>query len=183
MSPIRRQLQPREKVILAVTVLVIVGVGAWFGVLEGYIERYQDVNDRLDRARRELRDQSKVLEQAEETDTAYQGLDRAVSRPSEGKRPDRAFTEDMEKLFKSLKLPKPDLGTVASNEIPDVAGFSFVVLPVRNVSGNLGTITELLKEFAERDLIILSLKIENLSRRGLMMTVSLAKVIRTEDLQ
>lgn len=176
----------REKTILAITMALMLGVGVWYGFLEGFISDYQVVTLELDDMRVKLAKQRRTLSRAERIEKDFEKIAQSLPTSGTGRRPDKVFSEEMEALFRSLRLPVPEFGKNKVEEIPDVDGFSFLVLPINRIRGDLDTIAELLKSFSERNLVLRTLEIKSVGpplKRYLEMNAELAQVVRTEDMK
>ena len=175
----------RERTIVYVTVATVVGVVVYFGYLDGFIDRYQTVSANLAAQTESLRQQESVLKEGPKVDAEFAAIEGSLPKPQEaGKDSAMVFSEQMEDLFKNLGLPTPDFGNSRKADIPNVKGFSYQILPILRVQGNLATLTNLLKSLAQRNLKIWSLKIHvtgSPQDRLLEFNVEPAQVIRNDQ--
>lgn len=179
-------LTTREKVILAVTVTLLLGAALHYTFLEGFFTRFNAVKMDLENARIKLEKQQRTLEGSEQINTRFEAIEQTISMPEDGRDPAKQFSEDMEAMFRKLRLPTPNFGRNKVLEIEEVDGFSYLVLPIQRIQGDLATITELLKRFAERNLLILSLEIQTVGpplSRYLEMDVELAQIVSSDTLE
>lgn len=172
----------RERTIVFITIALVVGVAAYFGYLEGFIDRYQTVSAELAAQTERLERQNSILNEGDTVDGEFAEIEGTLPKTREGKSPDMIFSEQMEDLFRNLGLPTPDFGK--STNIPDVEGFSYQGILIQRVRGDMGTLTKLLKSLAQQNLKIRTLRIRLLGaprERYLEFDIEPAQLIR-EDL-
>jgi hypothetical protein len=172
----------RERTIVFITIALVVGVAAYFGYLEGFIDRYQTVSAELAAQTERLERQKSILNEGDKVDREFGEIEGTLPKAREGKTPEMIFSEQMEDLFRNLGLPTPDFGK--STSIPDVEGFSYQGILIQRVPGDMGTLTKLLKSLAQRKLKIrtLTIRLSGVPReRYLEFNIEPAQLIR-EDL-
>jgi len=172
----------RERTIVFITIALVVGVAAYLGYLEGFIDRYQTVSAELAAQTERLERQKSILNEGDKVDREFAEIEGTLPKTREGKDPGMIFSEQMEDLFRNLGLPTPDFRT--STRIPDVEGFSYQGILIQRVRGDMGTLTKLLKSLAQQNLKIRTLKIQLLGaarERYLEFDIEPAQLIR-EDL-
>jgi hypothetical protein len=172
----------RERTIVFITIALVVGVAAYLGYLEGFIDRYQTVSAELAAQTERLERQKSILNEGDKVDREFGEIEGTLPKTREGKSPDMIFSEQMEDLFRNLGLPTPDFGK--STSIPDVEGFSYQGILIQRVRGDMGTLTKLLKSLAQQNLKIRTLRIRLLGaprERYLEFDIEPAQLIR-EDL-
>lgn len=173
----------RERTIVFVTIALVVGAAAYFGYLEGFIDRYQTVSADLAAETERLERQKSILNEGDKVDREFAEIEGTLPKLREGKTPEMIFSEQMENLFRNLGLPTPDFGK--STSVPEVEGFSYQGILIQRVRGDMATLTKLLKSLAQRNLKIRTLRIRLLGaarERYLEFDVEPAQLIR-EDLK
>ena len=178
-----QNLSTREKAIMSVMAAMLVALGAYYGLLTGFVEEYQGVSRNLETARSEYEMQQKLLRTEARVNREYDEIARSLPKAMEGKTPEAAFTEDVAAMCRELGITLPNINPhkVAP---ADVEGYSYLILPISGINGDLGQITRILKRFSERNLLITDLNIRSASLRKTAMpvSVSVAQIVRTEDL-
>jgi len=173
----------RERTIVFTTIALVVGVAAYFGYLEGFIDRYQTVSADLAAQTERLERQNSILNEGDKVDRDFAKIEDTLPKAREGKSPDMIFSEQMEDLFRNLGLPTPDFGK--STSVPEVEGFSYQGILIQRVRGDMATLTKLLKTLAQQNLKIRTLRIRLSGaprERYLEFDIEPAQLIR-EDLK
>jgi len=180
-----RTLTLREKIILIVFIVMLIGPGIYYGLLRGFLEKYQSVSDDLDLMRQTLSKQQALLSRGQKIDHAFDEIKDSLPKIETGRGPEMVFTEDIANLCKKLEISLPAIDPHKVEKIPDVPGYAYLILPLSRILGEQKTITRVLNGFYERKLIVRTLKIETAgSRRGKRLTMSgdVAQILRIEDL-
>ncbi|MFP4379270.1 MAG: hypothetical protein ACLFUS_02110 [Candidatus Sumerlaeia bacterium] len=176
----------REQTIFYITMIMGVAAIVYFAYLKSFIADYQQISSELKIARNKMQAQTLALKKGDRVDERFMRLAGSLPRPHAGRPPEVVLSEEMENMFRSLRLRTSEFGRTRIEEIPDVDGFAYLILPIQRVEGNLNTITVLLKSLANRNLIVHELRLDKtVGRLGddtITMDVDVAQVIQTESL-
>jgi hypothetical protein len=184
-----RNMTSREKTILIATAAVAIGALLYNFFLVGFLDRLDAVNSNLKVAEDEFALMRNELQAGKRVDEQYAKLAAALPKREPGRRPEMVFTEEIAKLCSELNIsPAPTIKPHKIAEIPDVPGFSYLILPIEGIQGDVKTITDVLAGFYQRSFIILEMHIASLSSESsntgqLTMSMQVAQIVRTEEVQ
>lgn len=182
----KRQLNPREKIILVTTVALFAIVVLYNTFLRGFIEEYRSASGTLTELRQEYLNSQQLLTSAEKVDRDYEAIAASLSRPQSGKTADMLFTEEMAALFRRMNIPTPTIRPATSEPVPGIPGFSYLILNVEGISGDLAKISAILMEFHKQGVLIQKINIKappvGNDEGNLAVNVELAQIVRSEEL-
>jgi hypothetical protein len=178
------RMSARERVIFFTTVAASLIAGLYLAYFQGFLENYGRVSRELEDSRRQLEAQRKIIEKGSGVDQRFALIGGVLPQPTEGRRPEAVFSEDLESMFRTLGFRTPEFGRSKLANIPEMTGFAYLILPIERVRGTLNEITVILKSFANRNLVVQNLSIKKtvgkLDDTTLAMSVDVAQFIQTE---
>jgi hypothetical protein len=178
-----RNMNPRERIMGGVVLALLVCAGVYYGFLLDFVEDFQVVSRDLEKARQDYESLRKLLQTGPRIDRQYEAIAASLPKAEEGKKPEVAFNEEIAAMFRDMGLGRPSID-VEETPPAEVEGFSYLILPIKDIRGDLAQVTRILRSFHERGFLIRELNIESEKGRtfGLPMRVSVAQIVRTEDL-
>jgi len=181
--PLLRNMNPREKIMGGVILALLACAGLYYGFLLDFVDDFQVVSRDLEKARKDYESQRKLLQTGPRIDRQYEAIAASLPKGEEGKKPEVAFNEEIAAMFRDMGLGRPSID-VEETPPAGVEGFSYLILPIKGIKGDLAQVTKTLKSFHERGFLIRELNIQNGTTRdpSLPMRVSVAQIVRTRDL-
>lgn len=178
-----RTLTTREKVILALTVLTAVGCGVYYGFLEGFVEDYTTTRDDIVLAKEQLRAQRATLKLGPKIDAPYQEVKDSVLQPKPGKNLQSLLIEELNQICGG----KASISTHEVAPVPDAKEFAYMTVRIDRLGGKLKYLTNILKQFHDRNLLLQKLHLRRGSGRAvsnpeLSLDITLAQLVRVEHL-
>ena len=176
-------LNARELKILYLTVAVAVGALLWnYGVRPIY-ENYQLLTARLAEERATFEKNRDILSRTRQIEQDYRQVE-ATFPQQDDRNPEDAFSEDVDAAAEEI-LPgkRRVVEPVKSEEIKGVEGYEFLTLTL-GVTGDLESISRLLKGFDQKGFLIKSLSLTHsrgIDEPDLKLDVTLARVVKIEE--
>ncbi|MBN1868658.1 hypothetical protein JW916_15360 [Candidatus Sumerlaeota bacterium] len=181
-----KNMTPRERVILAITVCVGLGTLLYLGLLEGMIQKYGEISENLATAHSLYEAQKELLKEGERVDREYEEFYAMIPSGREGKRPERVFTEEIQNLCSSREIPLPVVGQKKTLKIDGAPGFSYLILPIPSpgISAPLPRLYDLLADLQSRGFMIRSLQIDATGQdESAQMSLDVAQIVRDEEIE
>lgn len=179
------KLSARELRILIVTAILVGGSVTYLFAIEPLLNRYTDLQERLDRERDRFEQNVEILHTALEIEKDYRAVEAQFPQDSDDISPRAAFSEDVDSA-RQMILPGERswyIEPVKSEPIPGADGYEFLTLAM-STTGELDQIARLLKGFDQRGFLIRSLTLSQ--NRGvdspeLRLDLTLARIVKIED--
>lgn len=121
------------------------------------------------------------LSKGESIQKLYKEIEDQFPAAQKGQKPDHAFSEDIDRLCKSLGFLYPTIDPPTRENIEDVEEYQFITLNVRT-SGDLAAVSKLLKGFADKKLIIKEINLKSAIDNNTVHTmVKVARIAKAEQ--
>lgn len=171
----------REKIILVITILIALFAIVYYAYLKNYIAEYrqttQDIVDEIE----ERKMQEAILQGQARIERQFNEIRSSVAIRKDDKSPQAAFIEDIAGFVTSTT-------TISPHWVETVAGapeYAYLVISISGLRGPYSEITEILKGFNQRQLLIRHLRIQRFrpdSDPSLTLSANLAQLVRVSDL-
>jgi hypothetical protein len=177
-------LSKRELRILWITIAVGGGTLLWaYGIVPLY-DRYKTVSEELTKEEQTFVKNKDKLNRATKIQADYQRIEAQFPKDVPGKRPDHAFSEDVDAAAEAI-LPgeKRTIEPVQTEEIKDVTGYEFLTLAM-GITGELDKIAQLLKGFDQKGFLIKSISLyhtKGVTNPELKLDITLARIVKVEQ--
>ncbi len=178
-----RPMTVREKAILTVTTVLIIGLGVYYGFLGDFVLDYQTTTDQITRAEKNRNIQLGLLKKGDFIDAEYRKIEDTLPKPQPGKTPQALFTSE---IVKFCGAPTPSLDPHTVEPVFEAEEFAYLVINVSRLEGDLNRIIKVLKAIHDRNLLVVDLNIDPtkpVANPTLRLSVKIAQLVRVADLE
>jgi len=175
-----KQHSKREKTLLSLTIVIaLVGILLQTGAID-YIQNLTTSSGQLDNELATYRKNQEQLSRREFIEKQYKEIEDQFPALEKGQKPEHVFSEDIDRLCKTLGFNYPVIEPPDREDIENVDEYQFITLQVRT-SGNLDSIAKLLKGFAEKKLIIKEITLRStLDSDVIHAVIKLARIAKVD---
>lgn len=157
-----RIITAREKFIIFLTVVAVLGAVVWYGFLESYIENWKTVTAAIETTQKTLAAQAKLMAKGNAIDADYKVFESTLPKPQENKKPQSLFDREITNFCGSAV-------SLATHDVLPVEGaldYAYICVDISRLRGDLPTIAKVLREVHKRNLRVQTLEISPLSHRA-----------------
>jgi len=173
----------REKAIVTLTGIVILGSVVYQAFLADFIEEYNTTVEAIATAEEDLADYRETHDEGEKVDAEYEEFGQSVLQRQGAKSVGASFTEELNDIFGrtvSLQRPMPEA-------IPGATDFAFLEIDAKGVRAPLKDLADILREFYKRNILVQSLTIDLTGQvtkdPQLDFEATVARIVRSDDLE
>jgi hypothetical protein len=179
-------LNKRERKILGVTILVVLGTALWTQGISPLYDRYLQLQGNLDTEQALFNKNSMILQDANKIEQGYKRIEAQFPKEEPGKSAEHAFSEDVDAAAESI-LPgeRRNIEPVQHEEIKDVTEYEFLTLAM-SITGELPNIAQMLKGFDQQGFLIKTIVLthsKGVDTPDLQLNITLARIVKIEENQ
>jgi hypothetical protein len=180
----KRNMTGREKAIVTLTGLVILGCVVYQVFLADFIDEYNTTVEAIATANEDLADYRDTLADGKKVDAEYEEFGQSVLQRKDGKSVGASFTEELNQIFgKTISLQRPEVVAV-----PRAMDFAFLEIDAKGLRAPLSDLADIMREFYKRNILVQNLKIElttGLVAKGpqLDFEATVARIVRADELE
>lgn len=174
------KLSKREKTLFIATVVaVLLGVLSQTPLLQTAQALKTSQSD-VDSAIKTFKNDQERLAAGADIIKQYKEIEDQFPQLKQGQKAEYQFSEDVDRLCKSLDFKYPTIDPPERQDIPDVEEYQFITVNVRT-SGKFSSVSKLLKGFAEKKLIIKEVNLKHtIDNDNVHIIVRVARIAKAE---
>jgi C-terminal processing protease CtpA/Prc len=173
-------LNKRDQRTMTITLALVLGFVVWSFGIEPVWQKYQELNDTLEREQEKYVQNQETLKEAKAIEEGYERVEAQFPQDDPERDPSEVFNEEVVDLVQETIDVYPSYSPPTTAEIKGATGYEFLILPLE-VKTTLGKVATLLQEFDKRGYLIQAATISrdsDLDKDELDVRLNLGRIVK-----